>query len=317
MYSNSILIKVAELYYQRKLSQRQIAEELKVSVPTVSRMLQECLDTGIVKVQIVNIENRVVEMENRIKEKFGLEKAIVIETPTKTDDGDLKKLLGKQASELLFDICIAGEKIGISAGGTIFEFIESLSGENKIPGVQIIPMMGSWGSKNPETETNKLVSSMASALKSDFDLLPAPAIVSSEEVKNIFLNEPQIIQVVHLWNQLDSAIFSIGPEIENSLFPTLTDNPDAVKSAKSKGAVGDIAGRVIDQSGNELDIDYNRKLLSIPLDTLKRIPKRVGIGGGANKYRSVKAALEANLINYLISDYDTCKFILENGGTTL
>lgn len=312
MYSNSILIKVAELYYQRKLSQKQIAEKLKVSVPTVSRMLQECLDTGTVKVQIVNIQNRVVEMENKIKEKFGLEKAIVIETPAKTDDGDLKKLLGKQASELLFEICCAGEKIGISAGGTIYELIESLSGENKIPGVQIIPMMGSWGNKNPKTETNKLVSTMAGALKSDFHLLPAPAIVSSEEVKKIFMNEPPIIQVVSLWSQLDSAIFSIGPEIENSLFPTLTDDPDKVKSAKNLGAVGDIVGRVIDQSGYELDIDYNRKLLSISLETLKKIPKRVGIGGGPNKYRSIKAVLEANLINYLISDYDTCQFILDS-----
>ena len=312
MYSNSILIKTAELYYQRKLSQKQIAEELSVSVPTVSRMLQECIDSGIVKVQIVNVQNRVSEMENTMKERFGLEKAIVIETPAQANSGDLKMLLGKQASELLFEICGAGEKIGICAGGTIFELIESLSGEVKIPGVQVIPLMGSWGNKNRETETNKLVSSLAGALKSDFHLLPAPAIVSTEEVKKIFLNEPQIVQVVGLWGQLDSALFSIGPEIENSLFPTLTDNPVEVLSAKGLGAVGDIAGRVIDPAGNELDIDYNRKLLSIPLDTLRRVPKRVGIGGGASKYRSVKAVLEAHLINYLVSDYETCRFVLNS-----
>jgi deoxyribonucleoside regulator len=83
---------------------------------------------------------------------------------------------------------------------------------------------------------------------------------------------------------------------------------------KSLKAVGDIAGRIINEYGEELDIDYNRRLISIPIDVLKKIPKRVGIGGGQNKYRSVKASLEAGIVNYLITDYQTCLYILENGG---
>ncbi|MDK2951025.1 MAG: deoxyribonucleoside regulator [Kosmotogales bacterium] len=314
MYSYTTLIKVAELYYKKKYSQKEISKELSVSVPTVSRMLQESIDLGIVQVKIVNIESQAHSLGEKIKEKYDIEEIIILETPSNGNDWDLKKLLGKKSSEFISDLFNAGEKVGIGPGSTMSELIESLSTDLNIPAIQILPIMGSWGIHNLTTETNKLVSSMARVLRTDYYLLPAPAIVSSENVKNMFLNEPQISAVTELWEKLDTVIFSIGPEIENSLFPTLTDNRDIIENVKSLKAVGDIAGRIINEDGEELDIDYNRRLISIPIDVLKKIPKRVGIGGGQNKYRSVKAALEAGIVNYLITDYQTCLYILENGG---
>lgn len=315
MYPYSTLIKVAELYYKKKYSQKQISKELSVSVPTISRMLQESLDSGIVQVKIVNIESQTCSLGKKIKEKYGVDEVIILETPNITNDWDLKKLLGKKASELISSLFKPGEKVGIGPGSTISEMVDSVTLEVNIPAIQIIPIMGSWGIHNLNTETNKIVGTIASILRTEYYLLPAPAIVSSESVKMMFLNEPQISVVTELWKKLDIAIFSIGPEIEKSLFPTLTDNKSIIENVKRLNAVGDIAGRIIDQEGKELDIDYNKRLISISLETLKTIPKRIGIGGGPNKYRSIKAALNAGIVNYLITDYQTCLYILENGGS--
>jgi len=315
MYPYSTLIKVAELYYKKKYSQKQIAKELSVSVPTVSRMLQESIDSGIVQVKIVNIESQTCSLGKKIKEKYDVDEVIILETPNNGNDWDLKKLLGKKASELISNLFKPGEKVGIGPGSTISEMVDSITLEVNIPAIQILPIMGSWGIHNLNTETNKLVGTMAAILRTEYYLLPAPAIVSSESVKMMFLNEPQISVVTELWKNLDIAIFSIGPEIENSLFPTLTDNKSIIENVKRLNAVGDIAGRIIDQEGNELDIDYNKRLISISLEILKTIPKRIGIGGGPNKYRSIKASLNAGLVNYLITDYQTCLYILENGGS--
>ncbi len=317
MYAPSLMIKASELYYFKKCSQKEIAETLKISVPTVSRILQEAIDSGIVKVKITNILKRVTQMEESLKKNYGLDGAVVVETPLDRDDWHIKKLLGKKASELFFEIVSPGSKVGIGAGGSIFEMIESFDGERSIPGIQLIPLMGGWGLQNLQNETNKLVGSMASILRCTFQLLLAPAIVSSEKIKDVFLNEPQISAIVQMWDDLDTAIFSVGPEIEYSIFPSIVKYPSIVKEIKERGAVGDIVGRIIDKNGEEMDISFNRRMISIPFEKLMAIKNRVGIGGGSRKIRSVSAAIKKRIVNYLITDSETCKYILENGGKEL
>ncbi|MBN2220097.1 MAG: winged helix-turn-helix transcriptional regulator [Kosmotogaceae bacterium] len=317
MYSPSLMIKVSELYYFKKCSQREIAETLKISVPTVSRILQEAIESGIVKVQITNIQNRVTQMEDALKDRYGLKGAIVVETPVDRDDWHIKKLLGKKTSELFFDIVSPGCKVGVGAGGSIYEMIESFDGEKSVPGLQLIPLMGGWGLQNLQNETNKLVGSMASILRCTFQLLLAPAIASTEEAKRVFLSEPQISAISQMWDELDTAIFSIGPEIEYSIFPSIVDHNGIVEEIKGLGAVGDIVGRIIDGSGEEMDIDFNHRMIAIPFEKLLRIKNRVGIGGGSRKIRSVSAAIKKGIVNYLITDSETCKYILENGGKGL
>jgi len=317
MYPPSLMIKISELYYFKKCSQREIAETLKISVPTVSRILQEAIENGIVKVQITNIQNRVTQLEDSLKGKYGLKGAIVVETPVDRDDWHIKKLLGKKTSELFFDVVSPGCKVGIGAGGSIYEMIESFDGEKSVPGLQLIPLMGGWGLQNLQNETNKLVGSMASILRCTFQLLLAPAIVSSEEAKRVFLSEPQISAISQMWDELDTAIFSIGPEIEYSIFPSIVDHNGIVEEIKGLGAVGDIVGRIIDGSGEEMDIDFNHRMIAIPFEKLLRIKDRVGIGGGSRKIRSVNAAIKKGIVNYLVTDSETCKYILENGGKGL
>ncbi|HOO32671.1 MAG TPA: sugar-binding domain-containing protein [Thermotogota bacterium] len=314
MYSLSMIMKVAELYYVKKKPQKEIAKELGLSIPTVSRTLQEALNQGIVKVQIVNIQNRVFQIEEALKKAYNLEEAVVIETPSDREDWHIKKLLGRKASELFFEVVSPGSTVGIGAGMSVYEMIESFDGVKHIPGLQIIPMMGGWGLKNLQNETNKLVSSMATVLGCSFQILLSPAILSSPEVREVFLNEPQIAAVVNMWKDIDTAFFSIGPEIEYSIFPTLTESKSLMEKVQKMGAAGDILGRIIDVNGDEMAIDYNERMISIPFEQLKQIKHRIGIGGGSKKVRSINAALKSGLVNYLITDSETGTYILKNGG---
>ena len=46
------LIRVAQLYYQDGLSQAAVARTLGISRPTVSNLLKECRESGIVEIRI-------------------------------------------------------------------------------------------------------------------------------------------------------------------------------------------------------------------------------------------------------------------------
>jgi deoxyribonucleoside regulator len=311
MYEYGLLIKVAELYYYKRLSQKAIAEKLGISVPTVSRILNEALLSGLIKVQIVDIDQKTSDLNSRLKEKFGVKDAVIINPPASSNPEFLKKLLGKAACEFVMEAATPGAKVGLGPGSTMYEFVEAMDPKRQLPSIILVPLMGGWGFGGLAYEVNRLVSTAAASLHCEYNLMPCPALVSSEELRGMLMREPLIEEILRLWDSIDIAVFSLGGEVETGNYPQLRKNEGCLPEAKEHGAVGDILGRFMDVSGKSLDIDVNKRMVSIPLDKLARVPLRLGIGGGSAKIRVLYAALRAGLVNVLVSDATTCETILE------
>jgi deoxyribonucleoside regulator len=90
MYSDALLVKASELYYYSRMSQAEIGHVLGVSVPTVSRILQEAMERGIIEVRIRDPLTRTADAEEALKKKFGLLDAVVVEIPQDTDGNFLR-----------------------------------------------------------------------------------------------------------------------------------------------------------------------------------------------------------------------------------
>ena len=311
MREYGLMIKVAELYYYKRQSQRAIAEALNISVPTVSRILNEALEAGLITVKIVDIDQKSSDLNFRLKERFPIKEAILVNTPSSPSDDILKKLIGKAAWEHVKDDLSPGSVLGIGPGSTMHEFVEAIDPGSPLPGITLVPLMGGWGYGGLAYEVNRLVSAAAASLHCDFNLMPCPALVSSEELRNALMREPLIEEISHLWDSVSVAVFSLGSEVEQGNYPQLRRDSGALAAAKKSGAVGDLLGRFIDVQGNLLSIDVNNRMMSIPLDKLLAVPTRVGVGGGRNKIRVLHAALKAGLINVLVADTMTCETILE------
>ena len=65
-------INVAKLYYRSEYSQQKIAEELGISRPSVSRLLQYAKEKGYVKIQIFDPVEDMSHMEHQLLEKYHL-----------------------------------------------------------------------------------------------------------------------------------------------------------------------------------------------------------------------------------------------------
>jgi deoxyribonucleoside regulator len=310
MYQEGLMIQVAQMYYYRKLSQKSIAAKLGLSVPTVSRILDQALNNGFIKVEVVSQKRRIKDLARKMCARFGLVQAIVIRSLPTANLDSLKKILGKTACETLFENVKPGNVVGIGPGGTMLELVESLNPERRLPGLTLIPLMGGWGYGGVAYEVNKLLSSAASALHCDFHLMPCPALVSSEDLRLSLLREPLIEEIVTLWENVDVAVFSIGGEVENGNYPQLRSNEALVSQSRQHGAVGDVLGRFIGAKGEVLDVDANKRIIAIPTDLFKKIPLRIGIGGGNAKIRAARAALQGGFINIFVSDESTCETIL-------
>jgi len=310
MHDYALMIKVTELYYYKKLHQRQISEMLGISIATVSRILSEALNSGLIEVKIVDIERKTTELTRAMKNIYGLRDAIIVATPGSSNADYLKKLLGKAACDYLMEAVLPGAKIGIGPGSTMFEFVEAIDPRQFRSGLTLIPLMGGWSIGGLVYEVNRLLIAAALKLHCDFLLMPCPALLSSEELKNVLLREPLIEEILNKWDSLDIAVFSLGGEVEASSYPQLRKSEVFLADVKKEGAVGDILGRFIDKSGRVLDNTINKRIVSISMEKLQNIPVRIGIAGGSSKIRVLHAALKTGIVNVIVSDSITCETIL-------
>ena len=70
---DKLAINVAKLYYRSEYSQQRIAEELQISRPSVSRLLQYAKEKGFVRIQIYDPVEDTAYMERRLEEQMHLQ----------------------------------------------------------------------------------------------------------------------------------------------------------------------------------------------------------------------------------------------------
>jgi DNA-binding transcriptional regulator LsrR (DeoR family) len=78
-----------------------------------------------------------------------------------------------------------------------------------------------------------------------------------------------------------------------------------------KGAVGDVAGHLVRLDGSFVQDEWECRTISIPIETLRRVPRVVGIAAGTNKIETIVAGARTGLLNLLITDEPTAAAALE------
>jgi DNA-binding transcriptional regulator LsrR (DeoR family) len=73
----------------------------------------------------------------------------------------------------------------------------------------------------------------------------------------------------------------------------------AVDRLRRAGAVGELLGRFFDARGRECGTPFRNRVVSLALEDLKRIPRRVGVLAGADRAEAVLAAIRGGLLNAL------------------
>ena len=137
---NKIAISAAKLYYQSGYSQTEIAKELSLSRPSVSRILQYAKDMGFVRIEIFDpIEDQSL-LAKKIISAFGLKDACIANAPIE-DEEDIKKYIGQVGAEYLSKIVQDGDIIGVGWGTTMHCLSHALL-PHPLRGAQIVQLEG-------------------------------------------------------------------------------------------------------------------------------------------------------------------------------
>jgi len=288
-YKSTVLVEAAKLYYEHQLSQMEISKKLGVSRPTVSRLLQQARNTGIVKIEITDPSEVGTQLESALVDKFNLKKVVVV--PNDTDDTRLiKKRLGKAAVLLVDQLITDGTILGISWGTTMQEVARQIR-NRRVKDMVVVQLNGGISRAELDTHASEIAKTIGDRYKAIPYLMPLPAIVDNSNLKKVILSDKNISRTLELGRKADIALFTIGSfGYDSVLVKADYFEPNDVDDLLRSGAVGDICSRILKTDGTICSKELKKKRFSI------------AVAGGKYKLSAIQAGLNGKWFNSLITD---------------
>jgi deoxyribonucleoside regulator len=305
-----LLAQVASMYYEENLTQDEIAHRINQSRSTVSRMLQEARETGVVEIIVHYPWRTAPEIEADLIARFHLHQARVLIGRGRPYEEVLRGL-GVLAARHIESVLRESSVLGISWGMAVYNAVRALRPERKLP-ITAVQMVGAVGEGDPMIDGPDLARLLASAYGGEHRYLHAPLIVEDAHARDVLLQEPRIRDVLSLARHADVALVGIGAP-EPTVYSLLRAGyltPAALAELRAQGVAGDICARHYDAQGDELDIDLNRRIVGIELEALHDIEKVIGVAGGEAKAEAILGALRGGHVNVLVTDDATANKVL-------
>ncbi len=306
-----LLVRVAELYYEQGLNQNEIAKLLSISRPTVSRLLDEAKDAGVVEIIVHSPIRKDPTLSYALRNTFRLREAIVINGAY-----DYPKALRRccEAASHFFNTIMDNNKsVGI-AWGSVPQLLCELIEEHPYYNVNVVQMVGCLGTGNPNVDGIELALRISKRLGGTYSNIYAPIYVGSEAVYSYLVSEPQIEATLRKAAGVDIILTGIGsfnPEttLQRAGYWTDKDRMDFI----SKGAVGHMMARPYDKDGNEVTME-GRYTIGAPLSAMRNADWSIGIAAGAFRADAVLGGVRGGYLNALVTDQALAQELLRLSG---
>jgi len=295
------LIKAARMYFLDGRSQDDIARVLGTSRSNVSRMLSAARAQGIVEIRVHDQTARAAELEQGLRERFGLAHARVAAF---RPGSDVQSAAGDLAAQWLDESLRDGQVLGLSWGRSLQAMVAAFSVDQP-RSAEVVPLVGGLKTAESLVAGQELVRELAGRLGATYRYLHAPALLRSESARDALLAEPAISEVLERAAAADIAMVGIGAAGTGSskeVVDGLGLSPAERRSFLAAGPVGDSCCRFFDAQGRPIHGVVHDRVLAIDLDQLRRIPTVIGVATGPEKVPGVLGALRGRIIDGLVTD---------------
>ncbi|MDY4678460.1 MAG: sugar-binding domain-containing protein [Bifidobacterium tsurumiense] len=304
-----LVLHVAREYYLEDHSQAQIAKSIGYSRPSVSRLLKEARERGMVHITIGHSLERMQALERKIQQRFGLKHVRVAEVRPGEDPG---VVVPRYAAALFTEICTPDSLITVSNGRVVANTVREIMPQNW-PETNVTQMIGTLSPDNPMTDSPDICRMLADRLGGTYTLLPCPMVLSSRDTASVMRKEPQIATAIKLGGGADVAIVGVGAttsERSGHIFDAYVDKRMS-EHIQALGAVGHICGHHIDVHGNHVRTPLCDRTISVDLERLRKIPNVIGVAVGKRKVEAIRACLNGSLLSSLVTDHETAQLLAE------
>ena len=289
---------VARRFYLQQQTKSQIADELGISRFKVARLIETALSEGIVRITVSDQGDLNTELAERLRQTYGIKAALVLDGPDLSSNM-LIEPLALLAADLLEETLVDGQLLGMSWGRTLAATAKVLT---KLPKVDVVQAAGSPAGLDLSQNPTELVHRFARASGGVAYPLFGPMWVEDQGLIAKLRHEPSIANALSRYDRIDVLVVGIGswhPQ-ESCLCSGFPE--DWRRDALKRNVRADLCATLIDQQGQAVPSPLDHAGLCLSTAQLRRIPERIGVGGGLEKAEAIRAALRGGWISTLVTD---------------
>ncbi|WP_129656632.1 sugar-binding transcriptional regulator [Rothia halotolerans] len=305
LYDVDMLYAVARMYYEEGLGQSSIAEQLRVSRPTVSRMLSYARETGMVQIKVLRPRaGGSPELAERLCLTLGLDAVYLADGMQSSRMGPGMQPAVLRAVE---DMQLGeGDALVVSSGMAVYGVAHMEL--PRMEGVSLAPAVGGVAEPEAWHQTNEIVRTMALRTGSAYVPIFAGAIPSPLMYEALQADEA-FSEVRKLWKRAKGSIMGIGSPTTGR-----TSLASAIPKDSLDASIGDVCLHFYDRAGQELEFPGSDRTVRIPREDLASIPFSTAIAVGEEKVWSILTASSMGMFRRLVTDEATARLMLAARG---
>jgi DNA-binding transcriptional regulator LsrR (DeoR family) len=304
----SLAIRAAWLYYVHALTQAEVADHLGISRVKVHRLVARAHEQNWVKVFVEGSTAEGIELEQALKQRFGLDFCTVAPSDIDTWQGSnngLLRSLGSAAALYLNQYLEHHPRcsIGVGHGRTLAAVADALPRIAR-PHSQFVSILGSLTRRSTANPFD-MIYRLADRTGGAGYFVPAPFFVDSVADADVLRSQRVVKSVLELARKTDMILVGIG-NLRNT--PAIYEAERRALAAQ--GVVGEVLGQFLDLEGRVVECDMAQRSISLRLSELQGRPT-IGVAGGADKILAVLATLRSGLLSGLVTDEATARGVLD------
>lgn len=304
-------LRAAWMYFVEEMTQNEIAQKLGIGRVTVVRLLAAARERNEVKISIGDRLAECVEAERLLETRFGIGEAIVVPLSARGADatGPVSAATGAYVSSLVR----SNMSIGVGWGRTLVSSLAFMN-ERTVEDLSVVSLLGGI-MKARKFNPAEFAWRFASLFQADCYLMTAPLVVDSAATRQTLIERCGLGDIFELAKSLDAVVLSAagtGADATSHLSKFIS-NADRASVIKA-GAVGDVLFNFFDADGKLVDHPINERVMSVPLEIVRKVPVRVLAAGGASKVQAIAGALKLLKPTVLITDEYTARDVLKLAG---
>ncbi|ASY59292.1 MULTISPECIES: sugar-binding transcriptional regulator [Sinorhizobium] len=299
-----LIARVAQMYHIEGKRQAEIAEVMRMSQATVSRMLKRAEQEDIVRTTVIPPPGTFADLETALRDRYGLTEAIVIDC-SEDRDGAIMARIGEAAAHFFEVTLQQDEIIGVSSWSqTILRMVDNIHPLKTAKAKYIVQILGGMGDASVQTHATQLTARLARLTGGEPRLLLVQGITSSREAKLVMLADPVVRETMDLFGRLSLAIVGIGAVEPSELLARSgnTFSRQEMAMLHEAGAVGEISYRFYDREGKPVETPLNDRVIGISLEDLRKADRVMALAGGESKTQAIAGALKLGVIDVLVTD---------------
>ena len=298
---------VARRYYLDGRSKVEIAEEFGLSRFKVARLLEIAHSSGLVRIEIRHEGAVDVELSGLLRDRFGLQHAVVVDIPD-DDPESLRRHLAASAADLLGEVVTPQDVLGLAWARSVSVLAKTLP---RLPGNPVVQLTGVLPIEGSDDNSVDIVRDTARASGGPAYVFYAPFIVPDATTARALRRQPEVARAFGRLPDVTRAVVGIGlwePD-QSTLYGGADRQDHAV--LRRRGVCAEISGVFLTADGEPVSTGLTDRMIAVTAEQMRAIPEVLAIPYGAARAPAVLAALRSGLVNGVVTHTTLARPLLD------